>query len=298
MIKQEMFRDNYSISIEKESVRVLKDYPHIASVLSNVGNVYIKELKNNDAYICLLEKVYRNIAKKESFNVPLLTKQSKYICRLKHRNFVVFEELEETDEIPSAEWWANTLYEIHSLPIEAKDEVLDFQAFFSVNSDLYLAASKFMPNDIKQFVNELLLLVDYNHARRVNKVVNHGDPLRSNIMKKNDEFCLIDFESVCWVPKEYDLQRHLWDFAINTDKNEIETYYKNFTAAYQFHKKVDINLLRYVLILDFCRTICWLYVICSDFSRSDLARQEMELSKCVTAIKDGKINKLLECMRC
>lgn len=293
----ETIENNYNLRLYKKTMCTIDGYSYISRVSTDIGDIFIKEIKNECDYIYLLEKIYNELSKKSISNVPLLTKSNKYICSSTNNKFVIFMEVNESNEVPTALWWANVLHEIHSISVE--DNVGYFMpgTYFSLNHSLFLNSLQYIPKDIEKLINDMLQLVRCTSERKVTRVINHGDPLRSNVMKKNERFILIDFENACIAPKEYDLQRHLWDFAINASKSEIVNYCINFTNEYQIYDAIDFELLHDFFILDFCRTLCWLYVVCNDYKRSDLKRQQYELKKFITAIKTKKVNEILDWLR-
>ena len=67
-------------------------------------------------------------------------------------------------------------------------------------------------------------LRNYLEINTVNSVICHGDLNFGNIFydehKKNDVFKLIDFESLCLMPKEYDIAMMLAVNGVNINKSE------------------------------------------------------------------------------
>lgn len=297
MVEFEIIENNYSLSLHKELVDVIDGYTHIIMAPTNVGNIFIKEINGDDKYIFFLEKIYKELSEKTILNSPLLTKNGRYICDSENNKFIVFTEADKTKEVPPPSWWAFVLYEIHSISINENIGYFIPDKFFSINHNLFLKAMQYVPKDIKEILGNMLQLIKCTAKKKIIKVVNHGDPLRSNVMKKNGRFILIDFENACIKPKEYDLQRHLWDFAVNSSRNQIGNYYRDFIDEYLAYENIDFELLHDYYILDFCKTLCWLYVVCNDNSRSDLKRQKNELEKFVVAMRTKKISEMLDCMR-
>lgn len=298
MVDLDTIEKKYNLFLYRKTICTVDGYSHISKVSTDSGNVYIKEVKGTEHYIRLLEKTYSELSKSIALNVPLLTKENKYVCdNYENHKFIVLPEVDETRGVPTTTWWASVLHEIHGITINENKGCFNGDDFFSLKHRLYLKAVQYMPKDIVKMINYMLQLMKCNVERKTSNVINHGDPLRSNIMKKNGRFLLIDFENVCIEPKEYDLQRHLWDFAVNSPKNEIVDYYRTFVNSYQMYDAIDFELLHDVFILDFCRTVCWLYVVCNDCCRADLNRQKYELVKFVDAMRIGKITEMLNCMR-
>jgi hypothetical protein len=63
-----------------------------------------------------------------------------------------------------------------------------------------------LPTSDRDFLcSQYLSITSELHARKLNCRTLHGDPHRGNVLVSNDGYLLIDFESVCSGPVEWDL---------------------------------------------------------------------------------------------
>ena len=154
--------------------------------------------------------------------------------------------------------------------------------FYKQTIDLLNSAKKFMVPEIETKIIKLLMELD-DKCLELNKnvVLCHNDPYDLNVMAINGEYRLIDTDGMGLSPKEYDIQRLMWNHLINS--NEVDnslTFWCSFKDNYELNviEKIDTNLLKQLYILDLIRTTSWLYIVCNDLLRKDIERQKEQLN--------------------
>lgn len=293
IINLEMLNEKYSFLYPFWEVNDIEGYPHIKKVTTDNGCKVIKKIYLNEERLYILEYLYKCISCNSNMNTPILNDEGMYICKQEYEGIMVFEELQHISEMPTAEWWANVLSDLHKMMIFKQQKKIKVTDYFSNMHPFFVCASKKMPNDIKRKVYNLVHSIGDIGKKEVKLIINHGDPLESNVMMKNGELVLTDFENACIAPKEYDLQRRLWDFAVKSEGRNIFEYYMNFVDIYQKQLSIDYNLLYNLYITDFCKTLCWLYLVSEDNVRKDCKRQREECDDFVLALRNGTVEEML-----
>lgn len=290
--------NNYNLKHMVEEFLDIEGYPHIKSGISKDGGLILKYLKYNKSYLRFLEDVYSYICDIEEVNVPLVNKNDCYITLYKKKAFIIFERLQLPKEVPSAKWWAKTLSKIHAIPAFRELRIIRISKLVLEVSNILNNSKKYMSSDIYAMLSKLLYSVDSEKIYTVYCVLNHGDALDSNVLKYKETYKIIDFESACLAPREYDIQRKMWDYAINCRSTDmIEKFWEEFISEYIIsNQEIDISLLYDLYVIDFCRTICWLFIVSSDKTRMDYSRQKIESIRFVDALRKGKIHKMLTCI--
>lgn len=135
MVDLDAIEKEYNLFLHRKTLCTVDSYPHISKVSTDNGKIYIKEVKGTEYYIHLLEKTYSELSKNIALNVPLLTKENKYICdSYENYKFIVFPEVEETRGIPTTTWWASVLHEIHSITIDENKGWFNRDVFFFIKT--------------------------------------------------------------------------------------------------------------------------------------------------------------------
>lgn len=293
MLSMDMIK-KYSYDCNIRQFQDIEGYSHMKRGITDSGNVIIKELKFDCERLDFLELIYSEIENFKGVSSPIKNYEGENISRSNGCGVLVFKELKENDRFVPAKWWVEVLQRLHTIEsFWQYKEIVISNHLQEVNA-LMSSAKKYMEQDIRYFVEKMLNKINWKLKKIGRVVLNHGDALNSNVMKNNDEFILIDFENAQIVPKEYDIQRKLWDEAIEIEEiNETIDFYKDFKAAYEKFQKIDMGLLANLYIIDFCKTLCWLYIVSMDEKRDDCERQKIERNHFVDAVRKGKIEAVL-----
>lgn len=185
----QLIYEKYSLKITPDMIYNIEGYPHIKKVLIGNDCKVIKELNMDEKRLNMLEIIYKNISSNGFGNTPMLTQDGMYICKTSYGGLMVFEELQPVVEMPTAKWWADTLFRIHNMSLleQCKDLIID--DYFSNENQLFTETIERMPSDIKSKMLNMLDMIHIKEKQRVKFIINHGDPLESNIMKKMENLC-------------------------------------------------------------------------------------------------------------
>ena len=279
----------------------VKDYPLIRKIVDHNDNYIfvLKFLPYSKNKIMELEKCYEMLSLYGDLNVlkPIKNISGKFISFYDGNAFIITELLKECGlELPSVKWWSRTLSRLHSIKIEKKPkEVVQLKHIEKIifkGAEFMDSTLQYHVKDLYQKATKYKFSLIYNHFL-------HGDPLYSNVMKVDNDHVLIDFENNFIGAKEYDIQRHLCDYAVHNDNlMDIYQYFGDFIYYYeQFGLKIKKKLLENLYIIDYCQTLSWLYIVTQDNSRDDFKRQKEELSLYKKALVSGKFKKTLRKIR-
>lgn len=259
--------------------------------------IILKSLPFSEERLQWLEVVYNRLSFKENLSSPIKNIENKYISKVANECFILFEFYENSNcTKPSAEWWANTLFNVHNIQINTNKKITQD---FTDTKELFINGSRYMSNKISSFVSKLNDQISLFEKKSYSLILNHGDPLDSNVMKYNNNFILMDFENSFLAPKEYDIQRHLCDYVIHSNSSEnFREYCRSFIDKYEdLGGKIDLDMLIYLFKLDFCRTISWLHIVVQDRNRKDFKRQNEDLKMFLKAIENSYISNMIEELR-
>lgn len=289
------FLNQYLITNKIDKIESVKDYPLIKRIyISGECKYVLKYLPYEFDRLIWLEEVYKSLSNYDfQISKPKINIQGRYISERNNLKFVLFDCYKNPKStFYSAEWWSKIMVNIHDMDINAKyPRILDLsnctglleKAFFYMDFQTRKTLDKYFSNDI-------LNSIDFSE-----KKFNHADLLLSNVLKYHGKNVLIDFENCCIAPKEFDIQRHLCDYMVHSDNyNEIVRYFKQFLMLYEYQgAKINMNNLYQLFIIDFCRTLSWLYLVVNDNYRTDLKRQLKDLHCFISSLKKENFQKIL-----
>lgn len=299
--------------------RVLPNYPHVIKITTTDNEFYLKELVIGEKKRAWLEQVYSLLEKTEFCIHPLKKMDGKYLSVIRDENlthscndfmycYLLTERLEEIQVLPSAEWWARQLANIHRINIssilgdmsitklkEHIDESILILPNYASVIEMMKRTMSLIETDVINLLNSLLIDSIDERIMQTTGVLVHGDPLNSNVLFSNSDCCLIDFESCGISVKEYDIQRLFVDIATNCScESELESFVERFMSEYERSGlAINISLLDYYLRLDLLRTFCWLYESSISYNRQDCERQSLELNKFKSTLRSGYYHKLI-----
>lgn len=276
--------NNYDIK-EKTSIFEIysfEQYPHIFRLESNNCSFFIKQVDKSRINCKDLNILYSDLATIDCIEKPILTKDKKYVSLFDDKIILLYKELEKIQKNPDSVWWSKCLSNIHNICLNNEYMAYFPNDFYNQTIDLLNSVKKFMEPEIETKIMELLMKLDYKDLDlNMNMVLCHNDPYDLNVMASNGEYRLIDTDGMGLSPKEYDIQRLIWNHLINSNEvdNSIE-FWCSFKNNYELNviEKIDTNLLKQLYILDLIRTISWLYIVCNDLSRKDRERQKEQLN--------------------
>lgn len=277
---EEMY--SFKDKLYNENIFQLKDYPHIFKIEVTNYNLIAKIIKKSKIYCTNINKLYHDLSTIEYIEIPMLTNDKKYGVSDKDEIMLLYEELQNIKVNPGPIWWSDCLGSIHAIKYENYyKHYLPFD-YYEQTIRLFALAEKFIPNDKKSKIYSLLAKVNIDKLnKKLCFKICHNDPYNLNIMQSVDEFKLIDTDGIGLSPKEYDIQRLLYNNVINFNCIEdVMNFWEIFKNNYEYKTSdsIDIELLKNIYILDFIRTISWLYIVSNDFSRVDRLRQKEQLN--------------------
>lgn len=264
------------------------NYPLLTIIYFPQRKIVVKKIANNKDKN-FLESVYFNTEKMTRTSQPIRNQKGKYITTLGNNAYILFPFYEEVSTFHVGHrWWVEILTKIHQINISSLEEVsLDL----SDSTKLLNLASQYMELDILNVLNKMINTSRIYNLNSYHLVLNHGDPLSSNVMYLDENPILIDFESSILAPKEYDIQRHLCDYVIqHLENGQWFQYVDQFLNKYQnYQSKIDFELLEYLFRVDFCRTISWLYLVTQDKKRKDYGRQKRVLKNYINFVRGNSL---------
>ena len=159
------------------------------------------------------------------------------------------------------------------------------------------SAFNYLDDKTKFKINILLNMIDLNFQLDKKLVLCHSDPCDKNVMFDNQCYKLIDTDMMRLLPKEFDVQRLLYNVLINSNSvNYALDYWHSFLNNYEkdFCDVIDVNLLKNIYICDLIRTFSWLAIVSSDLSRLDRERQGEDFKLYKQSILNDNHIKLLK----
>ncbi len=286
----------YSLNDPVRFCGVIPGYPHLLQIVDCKGKHFISKtiIDKGGDYFARLEAIYRNVYGNRSINIPIASNNGNLVFKYKNEGLLLFHELQMIEKFPNANWWAKRMKEIHGNKMYRYVASFRLDNFFPEKSDLYVRTDEIMPQMMRKKMLRIMNSVHQKEYLDIEYILNHGDLLQTNVLSKGgDEAILIDFESVCMAPKEYDIQRNLLDFAIHNTNSDIYDYYCELVESYLEQEKIQYSLMHDLCALDFCRTLCWLCGISQDKNRLDKNRQIKEYELFKNALEDGLVEKIL-----
>lgn len=268
-------------------------YPLVKRAIIGEETIFIKCLPFDNEKLRMLEYLYERHENSDYFHAPVKNRNA-FIVAVGDASYIVSKELKVHADYPEPEWWAAALSEIHKTYVPVNMMADQSQLVFEY-AKLWNSAQTYMEEDIKIALSTLLGYIQFPVCQNDKCVINHGDPLFSNVMLKGNAPILIDIENFLNVPKEFDIQRHFWDYAI---EEKDSTFYRNswirFRQAYEnsfcmINKVTLINLY----VIDVCRTVSWFYLITLDETRPDYDRQMNDLLLFKDALRSKRIETML-----
>lgn len=274
--------ENYHVGDNSQIVRIapLVSYPHMFRIEFPEKTLIAKQMSASRLYCTDFDNVYQALSNSQYVEIPLMTKNGNYTLNMGEQLLFLYRELQEINIPPSPIWWAECLASIHTL-----DEKDYFEQYFSQNIyhetvNLFNIAQPFIEPRIRAKMAELLSHVDSKIITSANFTICHNDPYNKNVMQKDGKYHIIDTESMGLSPKEFDLQRLLHNYVISLkNEDEVIAFWHYFKNEYEHlnESKINQELLKSIYLLDIIRSMSWLYTICSQIDRDDLARQSEAL---------------------
>lgn len=297
MISLELINEQYSLEYKVLSISKMPGYPHLKILETNVNKYILKFVDSKKKRISFMEKMYTELSAIDVVLVPIINNHGCYVTKVLDEVIVIFEYIDLSETVPNMEWWIDTFSKIHSLIAFHQQQEIRMIELFDACEKMFDVAAKYMKKDIKNVLFDLMRTVNLDKKFKVKGVLNHGDPLISNVMKKGTDFKLIDFESVRIFPKDYDLQRFLWGIVIGeSNRRNSEKMWKEFKQEYEKSKAVyyiNWELLANLYSIDFVTTISWLFIVSNDKNRTDCNRQKKELESYCSALRIGTVQEML-----
>lgn len=298
MVDISLVNEKYVLQKQIKRVISIPGYPHVLEGVCEEP-VIIKILEEDMQKISLMNEVYINLRNIGEILSPIFNVDLKPITLLKFGvNIVVFEKIDNLETQPEPDWWGRVLAKIHSVKIFNEVQEIESCVWIKEAHNYISAVSQYMENDIKKILTSMLNELSFLVEKKVVCVLNHGDPANYNVLKCKNQYKLIDFESVKIAPCEYDLQRKLWDHAVySSDTKNYYVYLEKLLAGYTAvapQNSIDFEVLASLYVTDFCKTLCWLYLVSVDENREDKYRQKCEKDIIVFALREGRVHLMLE----
>lgn len=302
MLIKYIIDDNYRLSESLGMIETLDGYSNVFFEPRDETDIIVKALDMTELKRDLLEKVYDMYRDLEYVHSPVRNIHGRNITFIDGRGYVVFKKIEEIISLPDQRWWGKTISELHKISFleSATENKIHFNKEYGIIKRMMNPIIECIPCDIQEMLNDMIYGVDWNEEYSIPFIVNHGDLLLPNLMCEKGNYKIIDFERACFAPKEYDVQRHLWDVAMrNIFNNTIGDYCDVFWNEYELSNSFRLNnkLMVDLYVVDFIKTILWLYSVCKNDNRVDIKRQIGEKELFEQALRVGNVQKMLECIK-
>ena len=278
----EHIMSSYNIGNNFSSMRIFQfaQYPHVLKLELLNYSLFVKLIDPAKIYCRDLNELYTSLAKSSSsIEVPILTNNGSYYSQFNSQMVLLYEELKEIQNSPGSKWWSDCLSSIHNIRTNENYRNYYSSDFYNQAINLLNAAKELiLPSRIKK-INQLLDVVEGNINIK-SMVLCHNDPYDLNVMLSKDQYKLIDTDGMGLSPKEFDIQRLLYNHVINSnDLDASLAFWDTFKSNYEnnISEKIDVSLLKKLYALDLVRTTSWLYLVCNDLSRTDRERQQEQL---------------------
>ncbi len=276
--------NNYNIKTDKSLIKIFqfKQYPHIFKLQCPNYALFIKMVDESRIHCKNLNQLYLDLSKVSYIEIPVMTKNEEYFSLFRKQYILLYKELEEIKDTPNSLWWSNCLGSIHNIVVNKNYKNFYTNNFYNQTIELLNEAKEFITQERMIKITDLLKKVNLENIDKIeNMVLCHNDPYNLNVMQTNTCYKLIDTDGMGLSPKEYDIQRLLYNNLINSNDIDSSLYFwDSFKENYEanINGKININLLKNIYILDLIRTTSWLYIICNNISRKDRKRQQEQLN--------------------
>lgn len=282
--------NNYGLCKNCDIYDFQHDYPNI-KIINGQRKYLLKCLFYDDKYLKNLNEIYKNIQTFRDVRLPILTKQNEYVDF--ENKVILFNYDKVSDLKPNNRWWGIVLSELHKI------------VYSTINIDLITI------NDISDDIMNILdaktrirlihlLELQRNHKYVVDGVICHGDVANRNVLffEELRDYLLIDFENSKIYPKEYDIQRLIWNLYIENDSFNFLNFWTEFTSCYDAQGNyINKELLSDLLIDDFVKNYLWLERVVNDETRNDRNRHKITQDKLGYLLNKGTISKLVKIIR-
>ncbi len=298
LLKYIINKYNVKCNLSLIKVTQLEQYPNILKMEGSNYNFIIKIIQRIQIYCYSINQLFLDLSSIDCIEKPILTKDGNYFFSIDSQIFLLYEKLQEIKENPSANWWSNCLGSIHNIQVNKNYKCYYSNDFYKQTLSILAKAEKNISQNIKNKIYQLLNTVNKEIVcKKYKMVLCHNDPYNLNVMYSKQGYKLIDIDSMGLSPREYDIQRLLFNYVINTNNfDEAISFWNLFRDNYEKKtlEKIDINLLKNIYILDLIRTISWLYIVSNDFSRLDRQRQQEQLDLFEKSLEDNRHCKFLK----
>lgn len=292
--------EKYNIECNLELIKVsqLYQYPNILKMQCPNYNLIIKIIKQSKTYCDNINQLYYDLSSINCIEIPMMTRDGNYILSIDNQILLLYEELKEIKQNPSSLWWSNCLGSIHNIKFNKNYKCYYPNNFYNQTLNLLSAAEKYILPNRK---NKIYQLLNNVNIEIVNKKYDfnlcHNDPYNLNVMVSKHGYKLIDTDGMGLSPKEYDIQRLICNYVVNTnDIDDVINFWNSFRINYEkkTSNKININFFKNIYILDLIRTISWLYIVSNDLSRLDRKRQQEQLNLFEKSIDNNNHYKVLK----
>lgn len=289
--------DKYNVKFDLFKVSQLDQYPHIFKMEGPEYNLIIKIIQKSKTYCYSINQLYLDISSINCVEKPILTRDGKFTVSIGNKIVLLYEELQELKQNPSAIWWSNCLGSIHSIKVNKNYKCYYPNDFYNQTLKILSEAEKYILPKRKNKIYQLLKDVDAEVvSNKNNMTLCHNDPYNLNVMSSKQGYKLIDIDSMGLSPKEYDIQRLIYNYVINSNNiDEVIEFWTLFRDNYEkkISNNINIDLLKNIYVLDLIRTISWLYIVSNDMSRVDRKRQKEQLDLFERSLDDNRHCKIL-----
>ena len=257
-----------------------------------------KQMPQSRLLVDNIDELFDKLSKIECVHVPLMNVDGKYSLLIDDKILFLYSELEEINAPPSGIWWAECLADIHKT-LEEKKSLKSFSNnFYDETISLLTSADKYIEKRYQYEIHNMLKTIDLKKIKEQSIfALCHQDPYILNVMRKEEDYKIIDLECMGLSPKEYDMQRLLYNYAIDeNDELKVIEFWNMFKNKYENKTNdiIDIELLKNIYKLDFIRSMSWLYIVSNDLHRSDRDRQKKVLNAYKESIDNNIHTKVLK----
>lgn len=259
----------------------LDGYPHIFTINSKNYSYIAKLIELSKTYCKDINKFYSDIKDNKYILIPKKNIDDEYSVKYSDGIALLYDKKNNTNVKPDYSWCARCLASIHLSEINSNNLISYRDNIYNETLDILKKSHVYMDKEIREKINLIFNKIQCETLNANNEfVLCHNDPYNQNVLVSENLYKIIDTDGMGLSKKEYDIQRLLYNYAINCrDASEVNLFFSKFKEVYEneTNKKIDINLFKNLYYCDFIRSIAWLYLVSNDNTRRDVNRQKKQL---------------------
>ena len=296
----EMLNRNYSVHLKKIVLRSVVGYSNVF-IADCKQPLVIKIINSDYDRSIFLEQLYQALNQTNNSLLPIKSINNSYLSYFNGKVFSVFKKVELCESAPQTIWWAETLSEIHNLTLPYQPNAM-IRYTITFAEQLLMKASHYFTTETYILLSDILNDAEEykDNISTTDLVVCHGDTQLRNVMCIGQNNVLIDFDNCGFAIREYDIQRMVFDYLMETlDLAFCKQFLRRFLLQYERlqKKKISHESLLYAFEVDFVQTFSWLTAYVNSSDLPDIDRQKQEWNRYEHTISSGLIKEFITMLK-